>query len=78
VHNSKREIEERKRKEAEKSSRRTVKVAAIQASSDLGDLEGNTRKLTALIQEAARNGAKFMCVSTHVAVHSLVCLQRLA
>src|SRR5687767_15879175 len=38
----------------------TVKVAAVQCSSDLGDVAGNTKKLTALTKEAAKNGAKFV------------------
>src|SRR3954468_6614814 len=38
----------------------TVKVAAVQCSSDLGDVAGNTKKLTALVKEAAKNGAKFV------------------
>lgn len=37
---------------------KTVKVAAVQCSSDLGDVAGNTKKLTALVREAAKNGAK--------------------
>lgn len=39
---------------------KTVKVAAVQCSSDLGDTAGNTKKLTALVKEAAGNGAKFV------------------
>src|SRR3954466_16227725 len=39
---------------------KTVKVAAIQCSSDLGDINGNRRKLTKLIEEAAGNGAKII------------------
>jgi predicted amidohydrolase len=35
----------------------TVKVAAVQCSSDLGAVEGNRRKLTKLVEEAAGNGA---------------------
>src|SRR5581483_10935350 len=38
----------------------TVKVAAVQCSSDLGDVAANTRKLTELVKEAARNGAKIV------------------
>ena len=38
----------------------TVKVAAVQCSSDLGDVAGNTKKLTALVEEAAKNGAKII------------------
>ncbi len=38
----------------------TVKVAAVQCSSDLGDTAGNTKKLTALVKEAAKNGAKIV------------------
>jgi predicted amidohydrolase len=39
---------------------RTVKVAAVQCSSDLGDVVGNSRKLSALVKEAARAGAKIV------------------
>jgi predicted amidohydrolase len=38
----------------------TVKVAAIQCSSVLGDVEGNCKKLTALVTEAAEAGAKII------------------
>lgn len=38
----------------------TVKVASIQCSSELGDVAGNRKKLTALIEEAAKNGAKII------------------
>ena len=38
----------------------TVKVAAVQCSSELGDVDGNRRKLTALVEEAAGNGAKIV------------------
>jgi len=38
----------------------TVKVAAVQCSSDLGDIAGNTNKLTALVKEASGNGAKII------------------
>src|SRR5262245_55739744 len=38
----------------------TVKVAAIQCSSGLGDAEANRKKLTALIKEAAGEGAKII------------------
>jgi len=38
----------------------TVKVASIQCSSDLGDIAGNRKKLTALIEQAAKNGAKII------------------
>jgi predicted amidohydrolase len=38
----------------------SVKVAAVQCSSDLGDVEGNRKKLTALVEEAARNGARIV------------------
>ena len=37
-----------------------VKVAAIQCSSDLGAVEQNRKKLTALVEEAAANGAKII------------------
>jgi predicted amidohydrolase len=39
---------------------RTVKVASVQCSSELGDVAGNRKKLTALVEEAARNGAKII------------------
>jgi predicted amidohydrolase len=38
----------------------TVKVAAIQCSSDLGAVEANRQKLTALVEEAAAAGAKII------------------
>lgn len=38
----------------------TVKVAAIQCSSDLGDVVGNRKKLLGLAEEAATNGAKIV------------------
>lgn len=38
----------------------TVKVAAIQCSSTLGDVEGNRNKLTALVREAAGQGARII------------------
>jgi predicted amidohydrolase len=38
----------------------TVKVAAVQCSSDLGQVAVNTLKLTALIEEAAGSGAKIV------------------
>jgi predicted amidohydrolase len=38
----------------------TVKLAAVQCSSDLGDVDGNTKKLTALVKEAAGEGAKII------------------
>ena len=38
----------------------TVKVAAVQCSSILGDVEGNRKKLTALVSEAAGEGAKII------------------
>jgi predicted amidohydrolase len=38
----------------------TVKVAAVQCSSVLGDVAGNRRKLTGLVQEAAKHGAKII------------------
>ena len=37
-----------------------VKVAAIQCSSTLGDVEGNRTKITALVKEAAKEGAKII------------------
>src|SRR5215212_3793494 len=39
---------------------KTVKVAAVQCSSELGDVAGNRKKLTALVEEAAANGAKIV------------------
>jgi predicted amidohydrolase len=39
---------------------KTVKVAAVQCSSDLGAVEANRKKLTALVEEAAGNGAKIV------------------
>ena len=39
---------------------KTVKVAAVQCSSELGDVEGNRKKLTALVEEAAAHGAKIV------------------
>jgi predicted amidohydrolase len=38
----------------------TVKVAAVQCSSDLGAVEANRKKLTTLCEEAAANGAKII------------------
>ncbi len=38
----------------------TVKVAAVQCSSVLGDVDGNRKKLTALVSEAAGEGAKII------------------
>lgn len=38
----------------------TVKVAAIQCSSDLGAVEANRKKLVGLVEEAAKNGAKIV------------------
>jgi predicted amidohydrolase len=38
----------------------TVKVAAVQCSSDLGAVAANRKKLTALVREAAANGAKIV------------------
>lgn len=39
---------------------RTVKVAAVQCSSDLGAVDANRTKLTELVEEAAGNGAKII------------------
>jgi predicted amidohydrolase len=39
---------------------REVKVAVIQCSSDLGAVDANTKKLTALVEQAATNGAKII------------------
>jgi predicted amidohydrolase len=38
----------------------TVKVAAVQCSSELGDVAGNRKKLSGLVEQAARNGAKII------------------
>jgi predicted amidohydrolase len=38
----------------------TVKVAAVQCSSDLGAVTANSEKLTKLVEEAAANGAKIV------------------
>ena len=38
----------------------TVKVAAVQCSSDLGEVAANTKKLTGLVKEAAEHGAKIV------------------
>lgn len=38
----------------------TVRVAAVQCSSDLGDVAGNRKKLIGLVEEAAGNGAKIV------------------
>src|SRR5262245_59576485 len=38
----------------------TVKVAAVQCSSGLGDVEANRKKLTTLVEEAAGEGAKII------------------
>jgi predicted amidohydrolase len=42
------------------SKPQTVKVAAVQCSSELGAVEANRQKLTALVREAARAGAKIV------------------
>lgn len=39
---------------------KTVTVAAVQCSSDLGEVAANTKKLTALVKDAAKGGAKFV------------------
>jgi len=39
---------------------KTVTVAAVQCSSDLGAVAANTKKLTALVRDAAKGGAKFV------------------
>src|SRR5215216_2976770 len=39
---------------------KSVKVASIQCSSELGDVAGNRKKLTALVEQAAKNGAKII------------------
>jgi predicted amidohydrolase len=45
---------------ADPAPAKTVKVAAVQCSSDLGDVAGNTRKLTELVREAAGKGARIV------------------
>src|SRR5688572_11080304 len=40
----------------------TVKVAAVQCSSELGAVEANRTKFTALIEEAAAAGAKIIVI----------------
>src|SRR5690242_5462613 len=39
---------------------KTVKVAAVQCSSELGDVAGNRTKITSLVEEAAAHGAKIV------------------
>jgi predicted amidohydrolase len=39
---------------------KSVKVAAVQCSSDLGEVEANRKKLTSLVEEAAGQGAKII------------------
>lgn len=41
-------------------SPKTVKVAAVQYSSKMGSVASGTRKVTKLVREAARNGAKIV------------------
>jgi predicted amidohydrolase len=45
---------------AEGTTKKTVKVAAVQCPSDLGELEANTRRLSKLVETAAAKGAKFV------------------
>src|SRR6476620_11375608 len=45
---------------AARPAHKTVTVAAVQCSSDLGDVAGNTRKLSGLVKEAAKNSAKIV------------------
>jgi predicted amidohydrolase len=47
-------------KAAAEGGKKTVKVAAVQCPSGLGDIEANTRRLTKLIETAAAAGAKFV------------------
>lgn len=42
------------------NAKKTVKVAAIQCPSDLGEIEANTRRLSKLVETAAGSGAKFV------------------
>lgn len=46
--------------EATANGAKTVKVAAVQCPSDLGDIPANTRRLTRLVETAAAAGAKFV------------------
>src|SRR6516165_8902147 len=39
---------------------KTVKVAAVQCSSALGEIDSNRKKLTALVREASKEGAKII------------------
>ncbi len=45
---------------AKGSAKKTVKVAAVQCPSDLGEIEANTRRLSKLVETAAANSAKFV------------------
>lgn len=45
---------------ASAAGQKTVKVAAVQCPSDLGDVAGNTQRLTRLVNDAAEAGAKFV------------------
>lgn len=41
-------------------AQKTVKVAAVQCPSDLGEIAANTRRLSKLVETAAASGAKFV------------------
>src|SRR5690349_1526566 len=41
-------------------AKKSMKVAAVQCPSDLGEIEANTRRLSKLIGTAAASGAKFV------------------
>jgi predicted amidohydrolase len=43
-----------------KPANKTVKFAAVQCSSDLGDVAGNSKKITSLVREAAKHGARLV------------------
>jgi predicted amidohydrolase len=45
---------------ARSAAQATVKVAAVQCSSELGDVAANTKKLTKLVMQAAAGGAKIV------------------
>jgi len=51
---------ERTVESSQPSPARTVKVAAVQCSSDFGDVSANVKKLTALTRAAAAKGAKII------------------
>ena len=58
--NSAAETRAAKNSAAKGSAKKTVKVAAVQCPSDLGEIEANTRRLSKLVETAAASGAKFV------------------